>query len=59
VCEGLPSFGDFACGVLASPDAPWFITEDQELPKRYDGFIGLRVAMQAQSSPASLAKTQT
>jgi hypothetical protein len=35
VFEGHPSFDDFACGVLASPDAPWFITEDQELPKRY------------------------
>jgi hypothetical protein len=35
VFEGHPSFDDFARGVLASPDAPWFITEDQELPKRY------------------------
>jgi hypothetical protein len=33
--EGHPSFDDFACGVLASPDAPWFIKEDQALTKRY------------------------
>jgi hypothetical protein len=33
--EGHPSFDDFARGVLASPFAPDFITEDQELPKRY------------------------
>jgi glutathione S-transferase len=34
-CDEHPSFPDFARGVLASPEAPWFITEDQELPKRY------------------------
>jgi hypothetical protein len=30
-----PSFEEFACGVMASPYAPHFITQDQQLLKHY------------------------
>jgi hypothetical protein len=30
-----PSFHDYACGVMASPEAPTFITEDEGLRKRF------------------------
>jgi hypothetical protein len=30
-----PSFEDYACGVMASPYAPDFITQDEELKRRF------------------------
>jgi hypothetical protein len=30
-----PSFDDYACGVMASPHAPDFIKQDQELRRRF------------------------
>jgi hypothetical protein len=33
--EAHPSFDDYACGVMALEDVPWYLKDDEELKRRY------------------------